>query len=88
MFSMFGIQAFEGLLNEKNKLCLFNSRLPADIFTAATVMCHFEVHNNEQSRSITVLNVPHCLLNQLSQLLFALCLLCISFVRMCAFGYV
>lgn len=37
-------------------------------------MRHFEVHNNEQSHSITVLDVPLCLLNQRSQLLFALCL--------------
>lgn len=41
-------------------------------------MRHLEVHNNEQSHSITVLDVPLCLLNHLSQLLFALCLLLIS----------
>ncbi len=37
-------------------------------------MRHSGVHNNEQSHSITVLDVPLCLLNQLAQLLFALCL--------------
>ena len=46
-------------------------------------MRHFEVHNNEQSHSITVLDVPLCLLNQRSLLLFALCLLHISCVCVC-----
>lgn len=61
-------------LFKEKKICLLNSRQPAAILTTGTVMCHFEVHNNEQSHSITVLDVPLCLLNQLSQLLFALCL--------------
>lgn len=52
---------------------MFKSRQPAAILIKDTVMRHFEVHNNEQSHSIAVLDAPLCLLNQLSQLLFALC---------------
>lgn len=37
-------------------------------------MRHFEVHDNEQSHRTGVLGVPFCLQNQLSQRLFALCL--------------
>lgn len=61
-------------MRKKKEICLFNSRQPAAILTTDTVMCHFEVHNNEQSHSINVLDVLLCLLNQLSELLFALCL--------------
>lgn len=72
---------------QREKICLFNSKQPAAILTTDTVMRHLQVHNNEQSHSITVLDVPLCLLNHLSQLLFALCLLLISCirVRVCVF---
>lgn len=60
---------------------------PGGHFFTDTVMCHFEVHNNEQSHSINVLDVCLCLLNQLPRLLFALCLSRASeraaFVRPC-----
>lgn len=42
-----------------------------------TAMHHFEVHDNEQSPGINVLDVPLCLLNQL----YLLCLLCGSLCR-------
>lgn len=43
-----------------------------DCCRPSTAMCHFEVDNNEQSPSISVLDAPLCLVNQLS----SLCLLC------------
>lgn len=56
---------------KKKRACLIPGSWLA-ILTTDTLMRHFEVHNNEQSHSISILDVPLCLLNQLSQLLFAL----------------